>query len=415
MKRISIVVCIVFSIWSCTTSPYQRKIKSIHNKEFKRVQSEIPQDMMLINGNDSVADFCISQMQEPNIFYVVYLQWLNRVFETNYPEIVLDAIPRRDDQTKITSLEDPYLQEYLFNPKFAYYPAVNLTWDQIQKYLAWKNDRYNEHVLIREGILKTNLVQINEDNFNTEAYINGQYHGLVKDLLIDEKKGGFRRVELRDGFLSLGYRLPTYQEVETANNYSGEETIKKPYKSSSYRPFGKNHFLIKYSVAMRFDFSSNSPLPLLNYDVMAKLNHDDQLDSNQHFPTQSIVDENQKEIKPMKLNSEIDEWILDVYSSKNDFKSDWEEVLINAGYVAKKDFPKMYNEEYDEKDKLGQMNGHRFYGYASKSKPIIYSQSAVKLKRSIRTKDGIKPCDQQFSSSKLGFRVAMNHSQFHKH
>ena len=40
-------------------------------------------------------------------------------------------------------------------------------------------------LLIREGILKMDPSQSNEENFNTEAYLAGQYEGLVKNDLVD--------------------------------------------------------------------------------------------------------------------------------------------------------------------------------------------------------------------------------------
>ena len=61
----------------------------------------------------------------------------------------------------------------------------------------------NEQILIREGILRENPNQINEDNFNTDAYLAGQYEGLVRsdlqDLNPSSGSNGTRKVRLEDG------------------------------------------------------------------------------------------------------------------------------------------------------------------------------------------------------------------------
>jgi hypothetical protein len=48
-----------------------------------------------------------------------------------------------------------------------------------------ENRSVNEQILIREGIMRSNPNQINEDNFNSESYLAGQYEGLVKSDLQD--------------------------------------------------------------------------------------------------------------------------------------------------------------------------------------------------------------------------------------
>ena len=83
---------------------------------------------------------------------------------------------------------------------YAFYPVVNLDFHQIERYLSWKTDRLNEVVLIKNGILKINFNQVNEDHFNTEAYCAGQYEGLVKRDLVDfNSNNEFRNLNLNDG------------------------------------------------------------------------------------------------------------------------------------------------------------------------------------------------------------------------
>ena len=78
-------------------------------------------------------------------------------------------MPKKYDNEFVEGINDPYLQSYLTHPAFAYYPVTNLTWEQIQNYLAWKTDRLNEEILIKKGFLNPNPNQQNEDNFNTDC------------------------------------------------------------------------------------------------------------------------------------------------------------------------------------------------------------------------------------------------------
>ena len=76
-------------------------------------------------------------------------------------------------------------------------------------------DRVNERILINEGILKEDIEQVDDNTFNTEAYLAGQYEGIVKknprnyDPSTGEKS---RRIKMRDGLLLPKYRLPTEAE-----------------------------------------------------------------------------------------------------------------------------------------------------------------------------------------------------------
>jgi gliding motility-associated lipoprotein GldJ len=72
-------------------------------------------------------------------------------------------------------------------------------------------------ILIREGILQTNPNQVDEDNFNTDSYLAGQYEGLVRSDLIDlDPNKDTRKVKIEDGILLPRYRLPTEAEWEFA-------------------------------------------------------------------------------------------------------------------------------------------------------------------------------------------------------
>jgi gliding motility-associated lipoprotein GldJ len=77
----------------------------------------------------------------------------------------------------------------------------------------------NERILVDKGVLAENPSQVGNDNFNTEAYLLGQYEGAagkrpMKDL--NPSGSGTRKVNLEDGIMLPAYRLPTEAEWEYA-------------------------------------------------------------------------------------------------------------------------------------------------------------------------------------------------------
>jgi gliding motility-associated lipoprotein GldJ len=91
-------------------------------------------------------------------------------------------------------------------------------------------------ILIREGILEKDPNQKDENNFNTDAYLNGQYEGVVRQNLksLDPNKEE-RRVMLEDGILLPKYRLPTEAEWEySALSLIGNSFSERIYERRIY-------------------------------------------------------------------------------------------------------------------------------------------------------------------------------------
>jgi sulfatase modifying factor 1 len=166
----------------------------------------------------TVPSFYMDQTEVSNIAYLEYLYWLNRVFGQDFPVVVRNARPDTLVWREKLAYNEPLVENYLRHPSYHDYPVVGVTWVQANDYCLWRTDRVNERILINEGILDFDPDQKNRDNFNTDAYLAGQYIGLVnkpkQDL--DPSSTGERAVSLQDGILLPKYRLPTEAEWEFA-------------------------------------------------------------------------------------------------------------------------------------------------------------------------------------------------------
>ena len=164
----------------------------------------------------TVQSFYMDETEVRNIDYREYCYWLMRVF-IDFPEVYAQALPDTNCWREKLEYNEPYVRYYFRHPQFNEYPVVGVNWVQATNYAAWRTDRVNEMIMVREGFLKTNPDQRNEDNFNTEAYFSGQYEGIVKkkpkSYVKDAKT---RRVTVEDGVMLPEYRLPTEAEWEYA-------------------------------------------------------------------------------------------------------------------------------------------------------------------------------------------------------
>lgn len=180
----------------------------------------VEQDVMYEWNNSprrvTVSSFYLDETEVRNVDYREYLHWISRVF-VDYPQVYRNALPDSLVWRRAMAYNEPYVQYYFRHPSYNEYPVVGVSWLQATDYCAWRTDRVNEMILIREGILEADPNQINEENYNTEAYLAGQYEGVVRQNLpsLDPNKDS-RRVMLEDGILLPKYRLPSEAEWEFA-------------------------------------------------------------------------------------------------------------------------------------------------------------------------------------------------------
>lgn len=193
----------------------------------------------------TVDSYYIDEVEVRNVDYREYLHWLARVY-TAYPDVYKNALPDTLVWRRPMAFNEPYTKTYFRHPAYDDYPVVGVSWRQANDFCLWRTDRVNELLLIEKGILKMDLTQENANSFNTEAYLLGQYEGVVNKNLPDLSSGdkkATRRVAFDDGILLPNYRLPTEAEWEyaavaaigvTYDEHSTERRV-YPWSGSSLR------------------------------------------------------------------------------------------------------------------------------------------------------------------------------------
>jgi len=191
------------------------------------------QNVLFTNDNYkrkvTVQSFYIDETEVSNLQYREYLYWVGRVF-SDYPEIYRNALPDTNVWRNKLAYNEPFVEYYFRHPAYQDYPVVGVNWLQCTDFCAWRTDRVNEYILDREKIIKyAPQYEMLENNFNSKAYLAGQYDfavkGKKKNQMVDytkKKKGLFKRksrrtqVRMEDGILLPEYRLPTEAEWEFA-------------------------------------------------------------------------------------------------------------------------------------------------------------------------------------------------------
>ncbi len=182
-----------------------------------RCEQDVTYDWNAIPKRVTVSSFYMDQTEVRNLDYLEYIYWTGRVFAANFYDVLKKALPDTLVWRDRLAFNEPYVEYYLRHPAYRDYPVVGINWLQASDFCAWRTDRVNEFILIREGILDHTPTPTENDYFNTDEYLAGKWQGtVVTPLHSMSPDGGDRSVHMEDGIFLPRYRLPTEAEWEFA-------------------------------------------------------------------------------------------------------------------------------------------------------------------------------------------------------
>jgi len=220
-------------------------------------------------------EFYISKNPITNIEYITYLGWIATAYK-EYPKVLLQALPN-NQPTNIDSIinigftpeslikhihSTPLLTDYMFNIKYLNFPVLGLSRKQAMDFLKWMSNRYNEYILVKEGIISFDPIQHRQNTFNIESYIFGHYHPINGPNAFFEENNEVRPVKWQDRILYPAFRLPSYFEL---NIYENElNTNLQAYKPNKFlKPWidfyvekQKEKFILKYEYGQSSSFTN---------------------------------------------------------------------------------------------------------------------------------------------------------------
>ena len=118
-----------------------------------RAEQDVTYDWNSIPRRVTVSSFYMDQTEVRNLDYLEYIHWTQRVFGGNFYDVVKKALPDTLVWRDRLAFNEPYVEYYLRHPAYRDYPVVGINWLQASDFCAWRTDRVNEFIMIREGII----------------------------------------------------------------------------------------------------------------------------------------------------------------------------------------------------------------------------------------------------------------------
>jgi formylglycine-generating enzyme len=182
-----------------------------------RTENDVTYEWNNVSRRVTISSFYMDETEVSNFSYVEYLSWTSRVFGPTFPDVYYKALPDTLVWREKLAYNEPFVEYYLRHPAYRDYPVVGVNWLQANDFCAWRTDRVNEFILIREGLLDHVPNPSDQDYFSTEAYLAGKWQGQLKQKLPSfDEQNPERDVRMEDGIFLPKYRLPTEAEWEYA-------------------------------------------------------------------------------------------------------------------------------------------------------------------------------------------------------
>lgn len=288
-----------------------------------RAEQDVMYEWHHIPRRVTVSSFYMDETEVTNFYWLEYLYWLRRVYGMDYPEIYKKALPDTLVWRSKLAYNEPYVEYYLRHPAYRDYPVVGVNWLQVNDFCAWRTDRVNEAILIREGLFEHFPQQTNEQHFSTDAYLAGQYEaGKRVDGLVDfNPNRETRNVRMEDGILLPRYRLPTEAEWEFAAYGLIGNTYKELVTDRKIYPWN-GHFVRNGDNNSRYygDFMANFVRGRGDYmGVAGSLNDNADI-------TAPVFSYAPNDYGLYNMAGNVSEWVMDVYrplspEDKDDFNA----------------------------------------------------------------------------------------------